>query len=213
MSDDEQVIKKGSMKSNVVSVQLDLADANLINKITKQDLIDTIGNLQKQFQEISVANKALQTANSKLQQNASNLEEENKSLNFKYNKLQKESTLKPISSSQFPNSGDDSDDTNRSISKIHKLDSNTPKFHGNANEDVDDWLYKIQINFRLASIPEKLYVDYLTNYCLGKAGIFLRRLRDSYEKKFESLSWKLLQKEFIQRYRPIDHERKIVLLL
>ena len=48
MSDDEQVIKKGSMKSNVVSVQLDLADANLINKITKQDLIDTIGNLQKQ---------------------------------------------------------------------------------------------------------------------------------------------------------------------
>jgi hypothetical protein len=72
------------------------------------------------------------------------------------------------------------------------LDSNTPKFHGNANEDVDDWLYKIQINFRLASLPEKFYVDYLTNYRLGRAGIFLRRLRDSYKKKFENLS---LQKE------------------
>ncbi len=124
MSTDEHDTKKGSMKSNVVSVQLDLDDPNLINKITKQDLIDTIITLQRQFQEISVANKTLHTENSKLQKVASDLDEANKSLNFKYNKLQKESTLKPISSSQTPNSGDDSDDTSRSIYKIHKLDSN-----------------------------------------------------------------------------------------
>jgi hypothetical protein len=51
MSADEHESKKGSMQSNVISVQLDLDDPNLINKITKQDLIDTIISLQKQFQE------------------------------------------------------------------------------------------------------------------------------------------------------------------
>jgi hypothetical protein len=34
-----------------------------------------------------------------------------------------------------------------------KLDSNTPKFHGNANEDVDDWLFKVKINLDIAQIP------------------------------------------------------------
>ncbi len=38
MSADEHESKKGSMQSNVISVQLDLDDPNLINKITKQSL-------------------------------------------------------------------------------------------------------------------------------------------------------------------------------
>jgi hypothetical protein len=35
--------------------------------------------------------------------------------------------------------------------KILKLDPNTSKFHGNHNEDVDDWLNKIKINLNIAS--------------------------------------------------------------
>jgi hypothetical protein len=85
MSADEHESKKGSMQSNVISVQLDLDDPNLINKITKQDLIDTIISLQKQFQKNWVANKALHTENFNLQKDATVLDEVNKSLNFKYN--------------------------------------------------------------------------------------------------------------------------------
>jgi len=71
--------------------------------------------------------------------------------------------------------------------KILKLDPNTPKFHGNVNEDVDDWLYKVKINLEIAQIPADKYFDYLTNYCVGKAGIFMRRLRESYESKFSRM--------------------------
>jgi hypothetical protein len=44
------------------------------------------------------------------------------------------------------------------------------KFHGNMNEDVDDWLNKVKINLDIAQIPSDKYFDYLTNYCVGKAG-------------------------------------------
>jgi hypothetical protein len=64
--------------------------------------------------------------------------------------------------------------------KILKLDPNTPKFHGNMNEDVDDWLNKVKINLDIAQIPSDKYFDYLTNYCVGKTGIFIRKLRESY---------------------------------
>jgi hypothetical protein len=51
---------------------------------------------------------------------------------------------------------------------ILKLDPNTPKFHGNVNEEV-------KINLDIAQIPADKYFDYLTNYCVGKAGTFMRR--------------------------------------
>ena len=57
--------------------------------------------------------------------------------------------------------------------KILMLDSNTPKFHGIMNEDVDDWLYKVKINLDISQIPYDKFFDYLTNYCVGKAGIFM----------------------------------------
>jgi hypothetical protein len=69
--------------------------------------------------------------------------------------------------------------------KFLKLDPNTPKFHGNHNEDVDDWLYKIKINLIIASIPEDRYLDFLTNYCISKAGTYLRRLRESYTEQMK----------------------------
>jgi hypothetical protein len=53
---------------------------------------------------------------------------------------------------------------------ILKLDPNTPKFHGNVNDDVDDQLLNIKINLDIAQIPAVTYIDYLTNYCVGKAG-------------------------------------------
>jgi hypothetical protein len=68
--------------------------------------------------------------------------------------------------------------------KIFKLDPNTPKFHGNSNEDVEDWLCKVKINLDIAQIPSDKYYDYLTNYCVGKAGVFMRRLRESSDHKY-----------------------------
>jgi hypothetical protein len=93
--------------------------------------------------------------------------------------------------------------------KILKLDPNTPKFHGNVNEDVDDWLYKVKINLEITQIPADKYFDYLTNYCVGKAGIFMRRLRESYESKFSRMTWQMFKDSFIKRYRPFDHIRRI----
>ena len=95
------------------------------------------------------------------------------------------------------------------VPKILKLDPNTPKFYGNQNEDVDDWLYKIKINLEIALIPEDKYLDFITNYCLSKAGVFLRRIRESYSAKFKKLTWNELRENFIKRYRPIDHVRRI----
>ena len=93
--------------------------------------------------------------------------------------------------------------------KILKLDTNTPKFHGNVNEDVDDWLYKVKINLDIAQIPSDKYFDYLTNYCVSKAGTFMRRLRESFDQKFTVLSWPTFRESFIKRYRPFDHVRRI----
>ena len=93
--------------------------------------------------------------------------------------------------------------------KILKLDPNTPKFHGNHNEDVDDWLYKIKINLIIASIPEDRYLDFLTNYCISKAGVYLRRLRESYSEQRKILTWNELRAHFIKRYRPVDHIRRV----
>jgi len=93
--------------------------------------------------------------------------------------------------------------------KILKLDPNTPKFHGNVNEDVDDWLYKVKINLDIAQIPFDKNFDYLTNYCVGKAGIFMRRLRESYKSRFSRMTWRMFRDSFIKRYRPFDHIRRI----
>jgi len=75
--------------------------------------------------------------------------------------------------------------------KILKLDTNTPKFHGNVNEDLDDWLFKVKINLDIAQIPSHKYFNYLTNYCVGKAGTFMRRLGESFEQKFTVLTWSI----------------------
>ena len=77
------------------------------------------------------------------------------------------------------------------------------------NEDIDDWLYKIRINLDIASIPELRYLDFITNYCISKAGIFLRRLRESHENKDEVLTWAKFKTAMITRYRPVDHSRRI----
>ncbi len=86
---------------------------------------------------------------------------------------------------------------------------NTPKFDGNHNEDVDDWLYKIKKNLNIASIPEDRYLDFLTNYCISKAGIYLRRLRESYTEQRKIRTWNELRANFIKRYRPVDHIRRV----
>ena len=96
-----------------------------------------------------------------------------------------------------------------SAQRVLKMDPNTPKFHGNVNEDVDDWLYKVKINLDIAAIPAHLYCDFITNYCVGKAGVFLRRLREHYSSQFQKLTWSELHAAFIKRYRPIDHTRRI----
>ena len=93
--------------------------------------------------------------------------------------------------------------------RILKLDPNTPKFHGNLSEDVDDWLYKVRINLGIAGIPEDSYCDFITNYCVGKAGVFLRRLREEYSTQHKPLGWQNLRDAFIKRYRPIDYTRRI----
>ena len=93
--------------------------------------------------------------------------------------------------------------------KVFKIDTNSPKFHGNLNEDKDDWLYKIRINLDIASIPELRYLEFITNYCISKAGIFLRRLRESHENKDEVLTWAKFKTAMITRYRPVDNSRRI----
>ena len=44
----------------------------------------------------------------------------------------------------------DSGEDKQSQKTILKLDPNTSKFHGNVNEDVDDWLHKVKINLDIA---------------------------------------------------------------
>ena len=90
-----------------------------------------------------------------------------------------------------------------------KLDPNTPKFHGNPNEDVDDWLYKIRINLDVANIPEERFLDLIINFVLGKAGVFVRRLRESFAERRQRLFWQDFKDAMTKRYRPIDHARKI----
>ena len=56
--------------------------------------------------------------------------------------------------------------------KPHKLEPNTPKFHGNNGEDVEDWIYKIELNLKLANIPNQLWLDHISNYVVGNASVF-----------------------------------------
>jgi RNase H-like domain found in reverse transcriptase/Reverse transcriptase (RNA-dependent DNA polymerase)/Integrase zinc binding domain/Ty3 transposon capsid-like protein/gag-polyprotein putative aspartyl protease/Zinc knuckle len=89
-------------------------------------------------------------------------------------------------------------------SKTAQLDKNTPKFHGNSNEDVDDWLYKIRRNLTLASIPESKWFDAITNYVQGKAGVYFRRLREG-----GYITYAVFEKTFRSRFRPLDHISRV----
>jgi hypothetical protein len=123
-----------------------------------------------------------------------------------YEKIQFDSRKPGVITHVFVHEGESSKPGSKTILK---LDSNPPKFHGNANEDVDDCLNKVKINLDIAQIPQNKYFDYLTNYCVGKAGTFMRRLRESYELKILPLTWSAFRESFIKRYKPFDHTRRI----
>jgi hypothetical protein len=131
---------------------------------------------------------------------------DNPSLSNMYEKMEYDSRKPGVITHVFDH---DSGEDKQSQKTILKLDPNTSKFHGNVNEDVDDWLHKVKINLDIAQIPADKYFDYLTNYCVGKAGTFMRRLRESYEKKFTPLTWLTFRESFIKRYKPFEHVRRI----
>ncbi len=44
---------------------------------------------------------------------------------------------------------------------------------------------------------------------MGKAGVFMRRLRESSDHKYYKLTWNAFCDAFLQRYKPFDHIRRV----
>ena len=223
---DNQSASSSLAGENVIKIPINLENDKALEKITKAQLCDIIKNLNIELKEakrqFAIRDSLLKSqqeensADTKFNWSTTEIaafldsqklvDDSFKGMRIGWNTESKKLDKPVTTEYQKINKCKNDEDVPRTEVRNNP---NTPKFHGNLNEDVDDWLYKVQINLELAQILEDRFLAHLTNYCIGKAGLFMRRLRESYVSNFKTLTWKLFREAFIRRYRPIDHVRRI----
>lgn len=89
---------------------------------------------------------------------------------------------------------------------IHCLNTNTKKFSGEKYQDVDDWLFHMNVSLRNARIPEHDRVDHAILFLNGKAFTYIRFVREYYEQNSKQFNWNEFCNSLRKRFKSSSNE-------
>ena len=91
-------------------------------------------------------------------------------------------------------------DTSEKKTTSYRIDGNTPIFKSKNDEDVENWLYKVETALEFAQVPRNMWLVAVSNYVEGTALEMLKQSRDV--KK----SWNDFKKDLLNTFRPIQKD-------
>ena len=92
------------------------------------------------------------------------------------------------------------------MSPMRSVNSSQTVFSGKSSEDVDAWLYTLDLNLDVANIPERLRVSYAGSYMKDQALQYFRQIKS----RKQNINWIEFQKEFKKRFRAPDYDQKLL---
>ena len=91
-------------------------------------------------------------------------------------------------------------DTSEKKTTSYRIDGKTPIFKSKNDEDVENWLYKVETALEFAQVPRNMWLVAVSNYVEGTALEMLKQSRDV--KK----SWNDFKKDLLNTFRPIQKD-------
>jgi hypothetical protein len=214
---DDDLVENENKTTSIVKFPLNVDDAKSIKNISKTQLVEVIKSLKKDIEALQAAqleSKPTSKPENEIKSSVSTNE-------LTWNNEQLAAFLlsqnEVINSVKCPAEKKPELKDNPSLSNMYErmeYDSRKPGVitHVFDHESAKDKQYQktiLKLDPNTPKFVNEKYFDYLTNYCVGKAGTFMRRLRESYENKFTPLTWLTFRESFIKRYKPFDHVRRI----
>jgi hypothetical protein len=166
------------------------ADGQEVEKLTKEiaDLGDKVNDL---FDELNLKKESLEiekTAGDKMKQLISDLE----------NKLKKfeQQTVLPESKANIVSNTSTTGTLGSKVDYGTKLDSNTPKFHSKLDEDVEEWIDKVEVSLTNARKTKDTWLNEMNGYVSGTAYETIKKCRASNE------SWEDFKNKLLKIFKP-----------
>ena len=82
----------------------------------------------------------------------------------------------------------------------YKIDGKTPIFKSKTEENVENWIYKVETALEFAQVPRNVWLVAVSNYVEGTALEMLKQARE------ENKSWDMYKKSLLDTFRPLQKD-------
>ena len=82
----------------------------------------------------------------------------------------------------------------------YKIDGKTPIFKSKTEENVENWIYKVETALEFAQVPRNVWLVAVSNYVEGTALEMLKQARE------ENKSWDMFKKSLLDTFRPLQKD-------